>query len=468
MTNAYRFQRSPSAKGKGARLFRATLATLALTGIACSPDEILEVEDPDVATPESVTQPSALPVVRSGAVRDLQLAYSGSGEDSWITLTGLFSDELVWAESFPTRLEVDTRNIQQVNGTMTPMLRNIQRARAASERAAEAFARLQPDNPWYGEVLNMAGYSYIFMAEAYCSGIPMSTLSSSGATEYGPALTTAQVFELAVARFDSALKVLGTGGGVKADTQRFLASVGKGRALLNLNRPADAKTAVAGVPTGFAYRMLHSENTGQQNNSAFIGITNNRRFTPAEAREGVNGLPYRTEGDVNAGGTDPRIKMARGGSAQASNTTANGIDSSTPLFAPFEKYPNRSASAVLGDGVEARLIEAEADLRAGNAAWLTTINALRTSRSMGPVSDAGSQAANVDLLFKERAYFLWLTAHRMGDLRRLIRQYQRQPESVFPTGGYFKGGSYGPDVNWPIPFDEFNNPNFQGCIDRNA
>jgi hypothetical protein len=29
-------------------------------------------------------------------------------------------------------------------------------------------------------------------------------------------------------------------------------------------------------------------------------------------------------------------------------------------------------------------------------------------------------------------------------------------------------GTYGPDVNFPIPFDEQNNPNFTQCLDRNA
>jgi hypothetical protein len=70
-------------------------------------------------------------------------------------------------------------------------------------------------------------------------------------------------------------------------------------------------------------------------------------------------------------------------------------------------------------------------------------------------------AEQVDQLFKERAYWLFLTGHRLGDLRRLIRQYGRNSESVFPTGNYHKGGTYGTDVNSPVPQAEENNPNFQ-------
>ena len=54
----------------------------------------------------------------------------------------------------------------------------------------------------------------------------------------------------------------------------------------------------------------------------------------------------------------------------------------------------------------------------------------------------------------------------MGDLRRLIRQYGRNSESIFPTGAWFKGGVYGSDVNFPVPFSENNNPSFTACTDR--
>jgi hypothetical protein len=53
-------------------------------------------------------------------------------------------------------------------------------------------------------------------------------------------------------------------------------------------------------------------------------------------------------------------------------------------------------------------------------------------------------------------------------LRRLIRQYGRDAETVFPTGDYFKAGlTYGVGVNLPLPRRETNNPNVSGCLDRN-
>jgi hypothetical protein len=124
---------------------------------------------------------------------------------------------------------------------------------------------------------------------------------------------------------------------------------------------------------------------------------------------------------------------------------------------------------VAASGIEARLIEAEAALRAGNATlWLEKLNAARATRTdLPPLADPGEDVARVNLTFYERAFWMFGTGHRLGDLRRLVRQYGRQTEAVFPTGAFPKGGTYGTDAFLPISFDEQNNPNFTGCINRN-
>ena len=123
----------------------------------------------------------------------------------------------------------------------------------------------------------------------------------------------------------------------------------------------------------------------------------------------------------------------------------------------------------LATGVEARLIEAEAAFRNGTPGQgLTILNALRVLAGLTPVTDPGTEATRVNLLFRERAFWMWGTAHRLGDLRRLVRQYGRSQATVFPVGDYHKGGDYGTDVNLPVSSDERNNPKFTGCIDRSA
>ncbi len=63
--------------------------------------------------------------------------------------------------------------------------------------------------------------------------------------------------------------------------------------------------------------------------------------------------------------------------------------------------------------------------------------------------------------FREKAFWTFGRGQRLPDLRRLVRQYERTEDKVFPTGGYFKGGTYGHDVNLPVPSSEQVNPQFQ-------
>jgi len=135
-------------------------------------------------------------------------------------------------------------------------------------------------------------------------------------------------------------------------------------------------------------------------------------------------------------------------------------------------WPARESAVAIVDGIEARLIEAEASLRAGNtAASLATLNALRTTvTGLTPLTDAGSETARVNQLFRERAFWLFGRGHRLGDMRRLVRQYSRAATSVFTVGAWHKGGNYGSDMNIPAPQAAENNPQApkgQVCLDRN-
>ncbi len=454
----------------------AVLGTVA----GCSKDDLLSVEDPDVATPASLADPAVLPTLRASVLSDLQVAMGAGGEDGVVTSGGLLADEFIWAETFPTRFEWDVRSTNPINTSLDALYRNLQRARATAERVERTYAEVQPQNPLRAEVQALAGFTYVMLAEMYCNGIPISTFDvNAGTQELGDPLSNQVIYQRAVAKFDSALALLGPLAQTNADVVRAtnLARVGRGRALLNLARFADAAAAVAQVPTNFRYSLLHSENTGRQNNGVFLPTQNFPRFSVGD-REGINGLPYATDG-----ATDPRVFSPRGtGVAFFPRVGADNIT----LMNVQTKYMNRSATIVLADGVEARLIEAENLQRTGGD-YLATLNTLRASlptlitnaalpaafsppaiAALPALTRPATAAAEVDQVFKERAYWLFLTGHRLGDLRRLVRQYGRNAESVFPTGAFHKGGAYGVDVNYPVPFIETNNPKFVACTDRNA
>lgn len=429
-------------------LVLAALLTLA----GC--DDVLDVEDPDVATPEQFTDPSALPAIRTGVIGDFSVAY-----DDQILYSGLLGDEWVHSGTFPTRAEVDIRHIENDNATLEGVTRELYRARSAAEFAIEDFEALQPNTAGHAEVTNLAAYTYLMFAENYCSGVPFSTLTEGGELVFGDRETTQQILERALERGTLALQIAQAAGSA---SQANLARIAQGRALLNLARYAEAAAAVSGVPTDFVYVIEHSDNTDRENNGVFIFDIIVERWAVANL-EGGNGLPYRD--NFSAG--DPRTPWRR-------SAGDVGFDRVTPEFDQL-LYDSRSAPTPLAVGVEARLIEAEAALQAGNTTlFLGTLNDLRAGADIPAAVDPGTQAGRVDLLFRERAFWLWLTSHRLGDMRRLIRAYGRTEDQVFPIGDYHKnlqGGVYGDDVNLPLTVDERNNPNLvEGnlCLDRNA
>lgn len=439
------------------RTARGALPVLALAALlACDTDDILTAEDPDVLTPRTLNDSSALPTVLAGTIGNFQIAFSGGadlangGHEGQINVTGLFTDELLSSETFPDRIGVDQRTVFPGNGSMGGVFLDLSRARAFAEFGSTRFNEFAPGTADHAEVLNLAGFTYVLFAENYCSGVPFSYLQDDGSVQLGSPLTRDETLTRAIAKFDSALTFAAA---EEDDEQLHLASVGKARALLDLGQYAAAAAAVAAVPLDFEYVIESSDNSARQNNGVWNYTFNTAAFSVPDV-EGTNGLPF-------ASADDPRVPSTPGGL---------GFDGTTDFTLQL-KYPDRTTGAVLASGVEAQLMVAEAALAGGDAgAWLTALNAPRRSALAAPLpdlADPGDAAARVDLTFQERALWLYLTSHRLGDLRRLVRQYGRDAEAVFPTGEHHKG-QYGTDVNLPISGTERNNPNFQQCLDRDA
>jgi hypothetical protein len=88
------------------------------------------------------------------------------------------------------------------------------------------------------------------------------------------------------------------------------------------------------------------------------------------------------------------------------------------------------------------------------------------------LSGAAADSARVALTFQERAAWLFMTGHRQGDLRRQLRQYggywHNDVDRLYPSGTYpfVTSARYGTDVTAPIPGDEYLNPLFHGCLNR--
>jgi hypothetical protein len=353
-----------------------------------------------------------------------------------------------------------------------------------------------------GELYALEGYAEIMLADLFCSGVPLNTfhtpptllkapvtdvygskfidgqewlrlvfdsLVARHAIAYHPSSTTAQVYHDAIAKFDTAIHLAG-------DSARILnlARVGKGRAWLALGRYDSAAAAVARVPKGFVYLHRFAYNLDEDGEELEATVAD---------RKGNNGLPFISSGDprtatewIQTDKVIPRVRMPvkywHGGEYVLNQWTP------TNCYAPLP----------LASWEEAVLIQAEAALHRNSAdpTWLRLLNELRATAPIPgttqpnpakllPLKDPGTDHGRIALLFAEREYWLFLTGHRQGDLRRLVREYHWPQDQVYPIGPYIVPkdfvqviGRYGTDVNIPIPSEEKVNPLFHGCLDRGA
>jgi hypothetical protein len=190
-----------------------------------------------------------------------------------------------------------------------------------------------------------------------------------------------------------------------------------------------------------------------QNSSSSI-----QNFVPN--REGGNGLDYVTA-------HDPRLPL------DSLRVAADG----EPFMVP-RRYNAATHTVVLASGIEARLIEAEALLAANDVeGWADKLNDLRANAITPAIPDLTADSTTtatpelrLRVLFRERAFWLFGTGHRQGDLRRMVRQYDLRQDEVYPVGPYYLPGvRYGTDVTVPIPPQEREgNPYYNGCLNRDA
>jgi hypothetical protein len=478
--------------GKGLRPLPRVLAVgaLALPLSACNLDRLLAVRDPELVSPSDLDNPESVPGLYNGALRSFFIAYSGAGDDAFLTTSGLLADEMYAGDTFTTRQATDKRDQQPValGNTSDVAYGRLQLARQNARRAASAAERFGVGNngaatlpATLATLRAIEGFTYVALAEGFCGNIPFSVVPESGAidpldtTQFRAGIGTLAAFDSAIVRMTAA---------VAAQPTNNLARVGLGRAQLNRGNYAAAAAAVAGVPTTFIFRIEHSSNSFAQNNPVWF-LQASGRYGVSNDEGGVERPDQPATGTGSAGFTnddgeglafrqfmDPRVAWFAAGAGFAPGVTLNRDG----------RYPDQNADVPLASGVEARLIEAEAQLASGGN-WLGTLNALRASantlipllypaisdalkaqfpQTLAPLTDPGTQAARVDMVFRERALWMYMTGHRLGDLRRLVRQYGRSQASVFPTGTYFfgPGGVYGNDVAMPIPFNENNNTQY--------
>ena len=459
---------------------------MAVAGLVagCRPSDVLSVPPPaGVETSGSLASQSGAEGALAGAKAQLFSATDGS--NGIMGLSELLTDEFTFSafSQDASEANIDARivsagaNFSDV--TIGPWGGLLQ-ARSSLILTVPLLVKYEPASgrSKVGESYALMAYAELLLAETYCDGTPLDAGVPGGGIQYGTPLTDDSLLGVAVAHFDSALAAANGDPTVVG-----LARVGLGRALVDREQFAAADTAVASVLTSFVYNadLAPDYFAPVANPLTVYAATLPSNFGCAlfnvSDREGTSGLDF-------ASAADPRL--------QFDSTLAQTCDGGA--FAFPTKFAANLAAVPLATGVEARLIQAEAALQRNDPnTWATDLSDLRADVAdthvafdtsevpIKPDSTTGAPApAQVDFMFRERAFWLFGTGARLGDMRRLIRQYGRDQSTVYPTGPYPDGNDpnlpsplprYGADVDFGLATPQaliaergqITNPNYRGC-----
>lgn len=430
----------------------------------------LDVVDPDIITPEDVADPASIPVVIAGLVGDFQVAV-----DEWILYGGLITDEFLTAGTFPTRREVQERQMLVANVSLnTDLWEPIHTNRFSADNAVANLTPLVGD-PEFADQQELiqegiafgqyyGAYARVMLAEMWCQSILGGGDTESVNYESAP-VGPDERMQQALTLFQSA-EASATAAG-RSDVAAA-ARVGQARANMWLGNYSQAASVAAGVDANFEFVSEYSSNVIAQYNRVYT-------FTYGDGNDVIRW----TVGD----GTEPSRDSEK--FAFYDEWVDLGLiipDAANPPFQSFDSEievhlqtiygagnppPNtvgQSASILIASGFEADIYQAEALYRAGDLAGSAALINSRITDPAGnphgkaflPVSFTGD--FETDIVEIGRAYLagMWITGQRHGFFRRVFRN---DNVDLFPSA------SPGSDTAFPIPNQEIdNNPDLsQSC-----
>jgi hypothetical protein len=446
-----------------------TLATVVLGACTGFKDQLLEPQQPAVIGPDQVGSASAAEALRVGAIARLRSATAG-GESTWL-LGGLMADEWKSGDTFVQRNDTDQRNVLADNSQVLPAYAALHRARGAAKDAIDAMVVYMADtaSSRIAQMYWVMGFAEMQLSESFCNGTPFGIMDG-GEPNYSNPMTNAQGYDLAMAHVDSGLALITGTDTLSVSTKNSLL-ITKARILIDQGKFTEVAAVTSAVPT--AYRWYDTFAITSGDNQIWSLNSSQKRWVVGDSFDtsGLikNALPF-------ASANDPRVKVS-------------GTSVASPLNRAFDNFTQfvsqtlyaRSDWVPVVSGLDARLYEAEAMLNANDFTGMTTVlDTLRGSEQalsnayktpvMSALTEPTTFGEATDLFFREKAFWVFGRGQRLGDLRRLIRQYHRTQDNVFPTGTFHKNGNpaYGTDVNFPVTTNENPNPAWTGCIDRNA
>jgi hypothetical protein len=446
------------------------------SGCSSFKDQLLEPQNPGLIDESAVGSPAAAAALKNGALNRLKRIYTVS-ETTWQE-AGHLADEFQNADFQPSRNDVDQRTMASSSpdyGNYQDMTQN----RGFIRDAIKAEMEFEPAKTTdIGELWMWLAFTELTLAENFCNGIPLGG-NEKGVVDYSKPefkpLTNQEVYAVALSHVDSALTFIGNGTDATTTFVRQAALITKARILVDMGNFAAAAALVptSAVPTTFQYLLTTSTSNNSDDNGIWSLNWSSSRVTVSDSVINYQGSRVITQNAIPfVSANDPRVPVITGASQRL--VAEDGL---TPLFLQ-NIWKARDDPIALVAGIDARMIEAEAKLNANDIAGMMTIlNAARATpprlgalqpTALAALPTPATQDAAVSLFFREKAFWTFGRGQRLSDLRRLVRQYKRTQDKVFPNGDHYKGGKYGTDVAFPVPDSELRNPQFKGCLDRNA
>jgi hypothetical protein len=290
------------------------------------------------------------------------------------------------------RLEYDDEHIQ-----WTPH----QSARYVAESGFERFERtvtagLSGYRPAVEAAL-WAGYANRLLGENWCEAV----INGGGIEPRTVFLTRAEQW------FTRAMELAGSTASLA--NVATAARAGRASVRMHLGNWEGAVADAAGVPTDFRFQaQYHNTQQTHYNRMFFAGA--NRPYRAVTVWNTFYDDYFTATGD-------PRTPWALLPGFPEGDASIAFLNGKVP-FKQQRKYVTEADDINLSSGREMRLIEIEAQLRAGN--WQQAIDALNARRAELSLEawPATNEAEAWSVFKRERGIELWLEGRRMGDLRR--------------------------------------------------
>src|SRR4051812_43267627 len=202
-----------------ARATRGALVPLAAVLFlgACSRDELLEVQLPDQITPELAGSAVGANALRVSAIGNFAYFFNGDYTGSFHGLSissGLLSDEMEQARGGTEH--IDSRAQNDAAQPLTNTWGSVGQANTQLIRAIKALKQYLPDTAasekatkatQVGHLYVLRGYVLLLVGENYCNGVPIA--DANDADPHTEVLSNAQLWDRALAQFDTAMLTLG-------------------------------------------------------------------------------------------------------------------------------------------------------------------------------------------------------------------------------------------------------------------